>query len=534
MPRIFCLAVVLTISLVPTAKAEPILLCGADTVFVVETATATKGKIEKTWSWNAKQCDELPEAVRRSFTNTDDCKPTDGGSRILISSSSGGCALVDRPSGKVIWYAQVPNAHSLELLPHARIVVASSVKANGNRLVLFDVSRSNQSIWDTPLPSAHGVVWDKGRQLLWALGFKELRCYELKDWESEKPSLAIKASYPLPDEDGHDLQPIPLSNDLVVTTVHHAYLFDQDKREFRLHPDLGDTANVKSVNVHPVTGQTAFIQASDKAWWSDSLGLLSPVGTIQLPGERMYKARWLAAANLAFDTYSGYFVSNTFEPDATESYLIVTDQKRFDKVFGVAMVMGDTSHRLPKDAFNSLMVVAAIKRGSAVVEYKVEGVTVKDGVVELRYTTTSKKSDTATFACPLIVSIPKGEYTAVQFVENGKAVKTVTIGENSEPQAKAPIPAGKAAVQQREVYFSGRVQGVGFRQTTSTLAKQFAVTGFVKNLPDGRVQLVVEGQPKEIESFLAAIRKEMGRNITNTEEKTSPATGEFQGFGIRL
>jgi hypothetical protein len=134
-------------------------------------------------------------------------------------------------------------------------------------------------------------------------------------------------------------------------------------------------------------------------------------------------------AKLAFDTYSGYFVSNKFEPDAGESFVVITDQEQFDKVFGVAFVMGDKSHRLPKDAFKSVMVVAAIKRGSAVVEYKVASVTEAKGVVELRYATTSTKSDTATFACPLIVSIPKGDYKAVQFVEDGKAVKKVALME---------------------------------------------------------------------------------------------------------
>jgi len=58
----------------------------------------------------------------------------------------------------------------------------------------------------------------------------------------------------------------------------------------------------------------------------------------------------------------------------------------------------------------------------------VEGVTAREGVVQLRYTVTSKKSPSASFACPLIVSIPKGKYAAVQFVENKKAVKTVAIG----------------------------------------------------------------------------------------------------------
>jgi acylphosphatase len=236
--------------------------------------------------------------------------------------------------------------------------------------------------------------------------------------------------------------------------------------------------------------------------------------------------------SLAFDTYSGYFVSNQFEPDAAESFLVITGQDRFEQIFGVAFVMGDKSHRLPQDAFKSNIVATVIKRGRDVVEYTVESVAVEDGTVELRYTATSRKSDTASFACPLIVSIPRGAYQAVQFVESGKPLKKVQV-EKPEPEAKAPSPAGKAEVQQREVFYSGRVQGVGFRQTTSTLARRFTVSGFVKNLPDGRVQLVVEGQPKEIESFLTAIRKEMDKNITKTEETTKPATGKFQGFGIR-
>ena len=52
-----------------------------------------------------------------------------------------------------------------------------------------------------------------------------------------------------------------------------------------------------------------------------------------------------------------------------------------------------------------------------------------------------------------------------------------------------------SGAEQREVYYSGRVQGVGFRYTVRSLASRMAVTGFVKNLPDGRVHLVVEGSP---------------------------------------
>jgi hypothetical protein len=126
---------------------------------------------------------------------------------------------------------------------------------------------------------------------------------------------------------------------------------------------------------------------------------------------------------LAFDTYSGYFVSNKFEPNAAESFAVIRDQAQFDKVFGVAMVMGDKSHRLAADAFRSNVVVAAIKRDHAVWAFNVESVSENEGVVTLRYSTIAKKSDTAEFASPLIVSIPKGEYTAVQFVEGGNLVK---------------------------------------------------------------------------------------------------------------
>jgi len=134
-----------------------------------------------------------------------------------------------------------------------------------------------------------------------------------------------------------------------------------------------------------------------------------------------------ASVNLPFDTYSGYFVSNKFEPDAAESFLVITDQGQFGRVFGVAMVMGDKSHRLSKDAFKSQIVLAAIKRGKAFWEFKIEAVAEAAGVVELRYTTTEKKSDSATFACPLIVSIPKGRYVGVRFVENGKMMKKIEI-----------------------------------------------------------------------------------------------------------
>lgn len=89
------------------------------------------------------------------------------------------------------------------------------------------------------------------------------------------------------------------------------------------------------------------------------------------------------------------------------------------------------------------------------------------------------------------------------------------------------------AHQRREIHFSGRVQGVGFRYTTRQIASRFEVCGYVRNLPDGRVQLVVEGEAETIDQLVAAIEAEMDRYIRSTQSTVRPATHEFARFEIR-
>ena len=84
------------------------------------------------------------------------------------------------------------------------------------------------------------------------------------------------------------------------------------------------------------------------------------------------------------------------------------------------------------------------------------------------------------------------------------------------------------------VTIRGRVQGVGFRFTVRLIAAKFAVCGFVKNLPDGRVQLVTEGESDELGRFLEAISAEMGRYIRDTQQRTGPASGRFNAFEVRF
>lgn len=82
------------------------------------------------------------------------------------------------------------------------------------------------------------------------------------------------------------------------------------------------------------------------------------------------------------------------------------------------------------------------------------------------------------------------------------------------------------------VHFSGRVQGVGFRYSTCKVAQRFDVRGFVRNLADGRVELVAEGDPDELDRFLAGIEDVMSGFIRDRSVEHSPGVGDFPDFRV--
>jgi acylphosphatase len=86
----------------------------------------------------------------------------------------------------------------------------------------------------------------------------------------------------------------------------------------------------------------------------------------------------------------------------------------------------------------------------------------------------------------------------------------------------------------RHVYYSGHVQGVGFRVTACRLARGRGVGGFVRNLRDGRVEVVAEGDEAAVARFLADLEDRMGRSIESVEALEEPATGTFDGFDVSL
>ena len=88
-------------------------------------------------------------------------------------------------------------------------------------------------------------------------------------------------------------------------------------------------------------------------------------------------------------------------------------------------------------------------------------------------------------------------------------------------------------VHHATVFFTGRVQGVGFRYQALQVAKGFEVSGFVQNLPDGRVQLEAEGAAAEVREFIAAVQERMEGYIRKAEQAEAKRAAQYAGFSIR-
>jgi acylphosphatase len=86
----------------------------------------------------------------------------------------------------------------------------------------------------------------------------------------------------------------------------------------------------------------------------------------------------------------------------------------------------------------------------------------------------------------------------------------------------------------RQVFYEGRVQGVGFRYTVRRIATGFDIAGWVRNLPDGRVELLAAGEPGEVTAFLQAIcDSDLASHIRNHTPHEIPPPAALRGFEIK-
>ena len=88
--------------------------------------------------------------------------------------------------------------------------------------------------------------------------------------------------------------------------------------------------------------------------------------------------------------------------------------------------------------------------------------------------------------------------------------------------------------KQLHVFYSGRVQGIGFRYTVLDIARQLKVCGWVKNLDDGKVEVLAEASEDVLNDFLQQINQHFSRYIQDADIEWLPAGGEFSDFQIKF
>ena len=125
----------------------------------------------------------------------------------------------------------------------------------------------------------------------------------------------------------------------------------------------------------------------------------------------------------------------------------------------------------------------------------------------------------------VLLSIP-----AILHMAQAETNATASTG----PSGSAPVtPAPEQALKRIHVFISGKVQGVGFRAFTAQQATRLKLTGWVKNLKDGRVELVAEGPAKDLETLLQLVSQgPPAARVVGVEKREENWTGEFNRFTV--
>jgi len=270
----------------PTKK-KSVLVCGDTKVHLVDYELSKDTIPHIIWTWDARHIEDLPTEYRnRKFNSTDDVKVVNKGKHLLISSSSGAIAMWDLQKNKTLFYAEVPNAHSIELLPGNLLVAAASTHANGNKIMLFDLKKGNNAIYTDSLYSAHGVVWHPKRKTLFTLGYDVLREYKL---QPDKTLHKIN-EWKIAGKSGHDLFPLPDYSGFYITEHTGTWIFDLKTAQFSKIKNFPDAENIKSIG-KTTYGQYVFT-VPEQSWWTYHVSFSDPARSLAFPGMKVYKARW--------------------------------------------------------------------------------------------------------------------------------------------------------------------------------------------------------------------------------------------------
>lgn len=327
-----------------TTSESELCLVGYSSVYVLPIPWSTTQLLPSTttrWSWDPTMDGTIrTNNLSSAFNGTVECKPVDVlptlrvgqhaappmaglGMQLLVVSDSGGVAVVDRPSQRVVFCGFVPGAHSAAVLPGGRVAVVASHLDHGDRVAIFDIATGldprlsliktcqRTPMLETTVPGAHGVAWINSTSELLVVGGSATSAfvYSFALVKTEGASFTTNVSESRRGEGGlvlkltsklaiaakglHDLSPYPLpagvrSRDgpaFTVTALDSVWLYLAGARKAIAHPaaELAPIGEVKSVSALS-NGTLVYVVEDRKGdgpahFRSRTLHFLSPSGT---------------------------------------------------------------------------------------------------------------------------------------------------------------------------------------------------------------------------------------------------------------
>ena len=272
---------------VAEGESTELVFCGDNHVFVINADLAKETYKEGIlWSLDVKTLASGLGLAASRCDHLDDCKFVDNGTKLLLTSSYGWCALLDYPTGNMLFHTtQVPNAHSAEYIPGGYVAVATSTGSTDlhNSVQLYSIDKSEQILAKADLYSGHGLVWVKVFDI--TLG--------------EKPAITLKKTIKAPKNGIHDLMRV--DNSTLTVAGDHAYLFNVDTEMFTEMALFSGSSSIKSLNYNGETGEIWYTDAtipegseswsSQKIRYSTNKDGSSADRIIKVPDMDMYKVR---------------------------------------------------------------------------------------------------------------------------------------------------------------------------------------------------------------------------------------------------
>lgn len=278
-----------------------IIVCGSNLVRIIQPALiGSSYKDGLVWEWDATAIASILDLDASRCDHIDDCKPVNEGSNLLITSSYNWCVLLDIDSKQPLFWAKgCANAHSAELLPDNRLVVACS--GGGDQLRLYDRTKSNSVLFTTPFEGAHGVVWMEKAQRLYALSYNKINVYSLVNWDTSSPSLKLEKSFANKNGGGHDLTYV--DDHTLCVSGGQSFLYDINTDTWKELTRLSGSTALKSVNYNIDRNVLWFTDATvpegSQSWSTHTIHCATdPYGstdalTIKIPDMDIYKVRVL-------------------------------------------------------------------------------------------------------------------------------------------------------------------------------------------------------------------------------------------------